>query len=270
MTRRLQKILSECIRDIETGQTDVEAQLQRYPEFEAELRSLLGLRQGLESTARVQTDPARRERGERKLLSALADLERSDQQRAPTILATRAASLIASIALMAVSTAGVSATLGGPALHEDALSVVGISHAPDAAQNGKDHANENAFEGSDNAGQGIENASETGEEHANENALADAAEGDTSAESATASDDGLDTATAHAADEASAGLETAAAAGPPTSVPPASPDPPDHPTPPPTPGDPTPPPHPTPPPAPPGLERRPATVPIPDSQVADR
>jgi hypothetical protein len=257
MNRRLERVLSNCIRDIETGQTDVEAAIQRHPEFEAELQSLLDLRQNLQSAVPVQSDPAIRERGKQQLLAALANLERCDQPRTPTILATRAASVIASIALMAVGTAGVSATLGGPDVGEEALSVVGIHHAPDAAQNGKDHANENAAQGSDNAGQGIENASDTGNEHANENAFADndASDGDTTAESADASENGLDTAADHAADAASDGLETAAAAGPPTTVPPASPGPP---------VSPGPPDHPTPPPAPPGLDRRPAEVPVPD------
>jgi hypothetical protein len=252
MDRRLRRILTESIQDIETGSGDLESRIQPHPELEAEFRSLVDLRQRLESAVPAKVNPTRLELNKQKFLTVLASHEGSDQRMVPTILAARAAAVIAGIALMAASTAGVSAALGGPDVGGEVLSATGINNAPDAAQNGKDHANENAFEGSDNAGQGIENASEAGREHANENAFK--ARGDagdeTSAESADAAENGLDTANDHAAEQADDGLETAADAGPQADVPPATPTPPEHPT---------------PPAGPPASDDVPEDVPVPDS-----
>jgi hypothetical protein len=77
--------------------------------------------------------------------------------------------VVAAAALAILSTlGGASAALGGPDVFDEVLSGIGASNASDT---GKEHANPNALEGSDNAGQGIENASDTGKGHANPNAL---------------------------------------------------------------------------------------------------
>jgi len=226
MDRNLRRILAECIRDIETGEADVRDRLQQHPELAAGLRSHLDLWHGLESASRAEPRLAGQERGRQKLLTALTDLERGDRMT-PTLLApaaAKAAAVIAGIALFAGGTMGASAALGGPDVGDEVLSAVGINNAPDAAQNGKDHANPNAFEGSDNAGQGAGNASDTGKEHANDRAFDDHGNaGDENSNAADASGDGLDTAGEHAADQAGQGLDTAGDAGAPDDVPPASP-----------------------------------------------
>jgi hypothetical protein len=227
MDKNLRRILTECIRDIETGEGDVEARLERYPNLVAEMRSNLDLWQDLESACLTEPGFAGQQRGQQKVLAALTDLERRDRRMTPTLLApaaAKAAAVIAGIALLVGGTAGASAALGGPDVGGEALSAVGINNAPDAAQNGKDHANPNAFEGSDNAGQGIDNASDTGKEHANPNAFGPHGNADEEdADADDAADDGLNTAGEHAADQADRGLDTAADAGAPDDVPPTSP-----------------------------------------------
>jgi hypothetical protein len=99
---------------------------------------------------------------------------------------------------------------------------MGINNAPDAAQTGKDHANPNALDGADNAGQGIDNASETGRDHANPNALDGPDNADHDTDGSDAAEDGLNTAEENAADQADDGLNTAGDAGTPDDVPPDS------------------------------------------------
>src|SRR5438132_8294590 len=67
--------------------------------------------------------------------------------------------------------AGTSSALGGPDVIRPAAHIASsVANAPKAAQPGANHANPNAFEGRNNAGQGIGNASQTGQQNANPNA----------------------------------------------------------------------------------------------------
>ncbi len=51
MDSKLRKLLTDCIRDIETGALDVEGCLQRHPDRAAELRPHLELRSRLNAAA---------------------------------------------------------------------------------------------------------------------------------------------------------------------------------------------------------------------------
>ena len=231
MDKKLRKILTECIRDIETGSRDMEGCLERHPDRAAELRTHLELWSGLDAASMARPNFAGQQRGLERLLAAVSDMRKRGERRMVPFLTpalAKAAAVLAGVVLLAGGAAGASAALGGPDVGGQVLSTMGISHAPDAAQNGKDHANPNAFEGSDNAGQGIGNASETGREHANPNALGGPENADDhDADANDASDDGLNTANDHAADQAEDGLNTAGDAGAPDDVPPDSPPVPD-------------------------------------------
>ena len=226
MDRKLRKILTECIRDIETGARDVDGCLERHHDRAADLRPHLELWSGLDVAAKARPNFGSQQRGQQRLLAVLSDMQKRGERRMIPFLTpalAKAAAVLAGVVLLAGGAAGASAALGGPDVGGQVLSTMGINHAPDAAQNGKDHANPNAFEGSDNAGQGIDNASETGREHANPNAL-DGPENadDHDADANDASDDGLNTANDNAADQAGDGLNTAGDAGIPDDVPPDS------------------------------------------------
>ncbi|MDP2674804.1 MAG: hypothetical protein Q8Q00_07845 [Dehalococcoidia bacterium] len=243
MDKKLRKILTECIRDIETGARDMEGCLERHPDRAAELRPHLELWSSLDAAPKARPNFAGQQRGQHKLQATLTDMKERQRRMIPTILApaaARAAAVIAAVALLAGGAAGASAALGGPDVGGQVLSAMGINHAPDAAQTGEDHANPNAFEGSDNAGQGIGNASETGRDHANPNALdgpnnaddqdadaADQADDGLNTANEDAADDGLNTASDNAPDQADDGLNTAGDAGAPDDVPPDSPPVPD-------------------------------------------
>jgi len=231
MDKKLRNILTECIRDIETGSRDLHDCLEQYPERAAELRPHLELWSSLDAAPRARPNFAGQQRGQQRLLAALSDMQKRGERRMVPFLTpalAKAAAVLAGVVLLAGGAAGASAALGGPDVGGQVLSTMGINHAPDAAQNGKDHANPNAFEGSDNAGQGIDNASETGREHANPNALDGPNNADDhDANSSGAADDGLNTANDNAPDEADDGLNTAGDAGAPDDVPPDSPPVPD-------------------------------------------
>ena len=170
MDSKLRKLLTECIRDIETGARDLEGCVREHPECAWELRPHLELWSGLNTAPKAQPKFGGRQRGQNQLLGALADMENSEGKRMnPTLIPALAKVLavVAGVALLAGSAIGASAALGGPDVAGEVLSGIGISNASD---NGKEHANPNAFEGSDNAGQGRDNASDTGKAHANPNA----------------------------------------------------------------------------------------------------
>ena len=170
MDSKLRKILTECIRAIETGARDAEGCLQQYPDRAAELRPHLELWSRLDATPKAQPSLAGRQRGEHQLLGALADMEKEQEQRTTRFLTpvlVKGAAVVAGVVLLAGGAAGASAALGGPNVPAEVLSGIGISNASDT---GKEHANPNAFEGSDNAGQGSDNASDSGKENANPNA----------------------------------------------------------------------------------------------------
>ncbi len=185
MDSKLRKILTECVRDIETGARDVEGCLQRHPDRAAELRPHLELWSRLNAAAKAQPSFGSQQRGKQQLLGALSDMERGKDKGRMIPAVAKIAVVMVAAALLVGGAAGASAALGGPDVGGHVLSTMGINHAPDAAQNGKDHANDNAFQGSDNAGEGIDNASQTGRDNANDNAF----EGAGNADGAGASDD---------------------------------------------------------------------------------
>jgi len=164
MDTKLRKILTECIRDIETGARDVEGCLQRHADRAAELRPHLELWSGLNAAAKAEPNLGSQQRGQHQLLAALSEGERGGRKRMIPFLTpalAKAAAVTAAAALLIGGAAGASAALGGPDVAGEVLSGIGLSSASDT---GKEHANQNAFEGSDNAGQGINNASEADRE----------------------------------------------------------------------------------------------------------
>ena len=170
MDRKLRKILTECIRDVETGARDIEGCLQRHPDRAVELRPHLELWRGLNAAAKAQPNSGSQQRGQHQLLAALSDMDKRGERRMIPFLTpavAKAAAVVAGVVLLTGGAAGASAALGGPNVAGDVLSGIGISNASDT---GREHANPNALDGADNAGQGIDNASETGREHANEQA----------------------------------------------------------------------------------------------------
>ncbi len=193
MDRKLRKILTECIRDIETGARDVEGCLQRHPDRAAELRPHLELWSSLNSACKAQPNFGRQQRGQYLLLAALAGRDGGDGEKRKIPVLTPALvkviAVVAAAALLIGGAAGASAALGGPDVAGNVLSTMGINHAPEAAQNGMDSASQNAFDGSgnaddgadnanadhgttgcpasENAGPGIDNASQTGRDNAN-------------------------------------------------------------------------------------------------------
>ncbi len=183
MDRKLRRTLTECIREIETGSRDVKGCLQQHPERAAELRPHLELWSRLNAAPKAQPNFGSQQRGQHQLLGALADMEKEQEQRTTRFLTpvlVKAAAVVVGVALLAGGAAGASAALGGPNVPAEVLSGIGISNASD-----KNHANPNALHGSDNAGQGIENASQTGIDKANQNAF----EGANNAEGAGAPED---------------------------------------------------------------------------------
>jgi len=171
MDRKLRKILTECIRDIETGAHDVKGCLQRHADRAAELRPHLELWSGLNAAAKAEPNLGSQQRGQQRLEAAVSEAEREGGRRMIPFL-TPALAKAGAVAVAAVlvigGAAGASAALGGPDVAGDVLSGIGISNA---SETGKEHANPNAFDGADNAGQGINNASETGRERANQNSF---------------------------------------------------------------------------------------------------
>ena len=71
MDSKLRKILTECIRDMETGARDVEGCLQLHPDRAAELRPHLELWNGLNASAKAQPSFGSQQRGRHQLLGAL-------------------------------------------------------------------------------------------------------------------------------------------------------------------------------------------------------
>ena len=228
MDKKLRTILTECIRDIETGARDITGCLERYPERAEELRPHLELWSGLDASSPARPNFAGQQRGQERLLAAISDMQRrGDKRMIPwlTPALAKAAAVLAGVVLLTGGAAGASAALGGPNVAGDVLSGIGISNASDT---GREHANPNALDGADNAGQGIGNASETGRDHANPNALDGPDNADNhDANADGASDDGLSTANDNAPDQADDGLNTAGDAGAPDDVPPDSPPVPD-------------------------------------------
>jgi len=228
MDRKLRKILTECIQDVETGARDIEGCLQRHPDRAADLRPHLELWRGLNAAAKAQPNSGSQQRGQHQLLAALSDMKTRGKRRMIPFLTpalVKSAAVVAGVALLAGGAAGASAAFGGPNVADEVLTAVGVTNGSDHGPN--ENANPNAFEGSDNAGQGIGNASETGRDHANPNALDGPDNADQDTDGSDAAEDGLNTAEENTADQADDGLNTAGDAGTPDDVPPNSPPVPD-------------------------------------------
>ncbi|MCH8920090.1 MAG: hypothetical protein IIA23_05200 [Chloroflexi bacterium] len=166
MDSKLRKILTDCIGDIETGARDVEGCLQRHPDRAAELRPHLELWSHLSAAPKAEPNFGSQQRGKQQLLGALSDMERGTYKGKMIPAVAKVAVVMAAAALLVGGAAGASAALGGPDVTHDVLAGIGLSNA---SETGRQHANDNAKEGSGNAGQGIDNASETGKLKANIN-----------------------------------------------------------------------------------------------------
>ncbi|MCH7998826.1 MAG: hypothetical protein IIA91_05020 [Chloroflexi bacterium] len=175
MDSKLRKILTECIRHIETGARDVEGCLQLHPDRAAELRPHLELWSGLNASAKAQPNFGSQQRGRHQLLGALSDMERGKDKRKMIPALARVVVVMAAAALLVGGAAGGSAALGGPDVTHDVLAGIGLSNASDT---GKQHANPNALDGAHNAYQGSDNASQTGQNNANPKASEGASNAD--------------------------------------------------------------------------------------------
>jgi len=191
MDSKLRKILTECVRDIETGARDVEGCLQRHPDRAAELRPHLELWGRLNAAAKAQPNFGSHQRGKQQLLGALSDMERGKDKGKMIPAVAKVAVVMAAAALLVGGAAGASAALGGPDVSGHVFSTFGLDNAWDHAA---DQAKEDG-RGLDTARDAVENGGVDGldiaGQHANE-----------------AAQDGLNTAGEHAAD----GLNTAAEA----------------------------------------------------------
>lgn len=130
MDRKLRKILTECIRDIETGARDVEGCLQRHADRAAELRPHLELWSSLNAAAKAEPNIGSQQRGQHQLLATLSEVERGGRKRMVPFLtpALVKAGTVAVAAVMLIGgAAGASAALGGPDVPGEVLSGIGIN-----------------------------------------------------------------------------------------------------------------------------------------------
>src|SRR3989337_4074506 len=81
MDRKLRKILTECIQDVETGARDIEGCLQRHPDRAVDLRPHLELWRGLNAAAKAQPNSGSQQRGQHQLLAALSDMDKRGERR---------------------------------------------------------------------------------------------------------------------------------------------------------------------------------------------
>jgi hypothetical protein len=161
MDRKLRKILTESIRDIETGALDVEGCLQRHPDRAVDLWPHLELWRGLDAAAKAQPNSGSQQRGQHQLLAALSDMETRGKRRMIPFLTpalVKAAAVVAGVVLLTGGAAGASAALGGPNVADEVLTAVGVTNGSDHGPN--ENANPNASERCGNATQGRGNASE--------------------------------------------------------------------------------------------------------------
>jgi len=156
MDRNLRKVLTECIRDIETGARDVEGCLQRHAEWAAELRPHLELWSGLNAAAKAEPNLGGQQRGQQRLHAAVSEAERKGGKRMIPFLTpalAKAGALVVAAVLVIGGAAGASAALGGPDVAGEVLSGIGISNASDT---GKEHAQPNGRNGASDTGQGTD------------------------------------------------------------------------------------------------------------------
>ena len=147
MDSKLRKILTECIRDIETGARDAESCLRQYPDQAAELRPHLELWSGLNAAAKAQPNYGSQQRGKHQLMGALADMERVPARKRMIPAVARVAVVMAAAALLIGGAAGASEAFGGPDVAGEVLSTFGLDNA-------RDHAADQASE----EGRGLDTA----------------------------------------------------------------------------------------------------------------
>ena len=190
MDRKLRKILTECIQDVETGARDIEGCLQRHPDRAVDLRPHLELWRGLNAAAKAQPNFGSQQRGQHQLLAALSDMEERGKKRMIPFLTpalVKAGAVVAGVALLAGGAAGASAAFGGPNVADEVLTTVGITsdHGDGTAADTLETVDENT---PDEADFGLDTAQD-------------------------AVEDGLNIAGEHSADAAGDGLNTADEAG---------------------------------------------------------
>lgn len=197
--RTLEDVLAAALRELETGKPVSAQQAGGTPDGTPWLR----LRDRLETSPRLDASTYGRNHGRQRMLAALATPQHTGGlHMIPTLFAMvpKAAMLVIGGLVLTGSAVGASAAVGGPnlpvaaltaiGLHVDVQNSGGIGNAPDAAENGKDHANGKATDGSGNASAsatatttataagtaaaGINNApdaAQNGKDHANERAF---------------------------------------------------------------------------------------------------
>lgn len=188
--RTLEDVLAGALRDLEVG-----SPMDTRQTGGTDPTPWLRLRDRLETSSRLDASIYGRNRGRQRMLAALATPKHEGGlHMIPTLLGMvpKAAMLAIGGLVLTGSAVGASAAAGGPnlpaaaltaiGLHVDVRNSGGIGNAPDAAQNGKDHANGKATDGSANgsvtatatAAAGINNApdaAQNGKDHANERAF---------------------------------------------------------------------------------------------------
>jgi hypothetical protein len=207
MDGKLHKTLTDCIRDIATGARDVEGCLQQHPDRAAELRPHLELWSRLNTAPKAEPNFSSQQRGQHRLLGALADMEKEREGRTTRFLTpalVKAAAVVAGVALLAGGAAGASAAFGGPDFADEVLSTVGITSSHDGTPPAAEDGHATADDGAANSG-GEPAAAEDGQRTADRGA-------DNSDGVPPAAEDGRNTAEG-AADSTSQGD------GPPESVP---------------------------------------------------
>ncbi len=181
MTKRTPELLRECL-----ASGNVEAWLAEHPEHRNELVPYLQMHSILWGARPPEPSAEGEREGRQRLMTAVAQPEGQTRSGRVGWLPApfmKLATVAAALALFLMAAAGASAALGGGDFVDDVLTTLhvpnpvsdgGINNAPEAADNGREHANPNAFQGAGNASDGINNASPNatnGLDQANPNAL---------------------------------------------------------------------------------------------------
>ncbi len=166
MDRKLRKILTDSIRDIETGARDVEGCLQRHPDRAAELRPHLELWSGLNAAAKAQPNFGSQQRGKQQMLAALSDMERGKDKGKMIPALAKVAVVMAAAALLVGGAAGASAAFGGPDITDGVLNTLGIQTANETLQAVDDNTPDEADFGLETAQGAADNGLSTAGEHA--------------------------------------------------------------------------------------------------------
>ena len=159
MDKEIRVQLRGCLREF-TASGDIEASLAGQARAN-EIRPYLALAAALMEDARSLPPASPQLSGRAQLLSALRSTTRPSGARMGILhlgFARAGAAAVVGLFVLGSVVGGVSAAAGGPNLAGSVIhTVTGINHAPDQAETGKEHANPNAGEGADNAGQGGSN-----------------------------------------------------------------------------------------------------------------